>query len=208
VELQNAQQQLDDAQTSTASIAFAPGASQLLAAPSYSGGYVFPVGGGAGVVSVGRTHHDYPAANIDAPEGSPEYALHDGTVDNAWDAAAGGKCGIGFTISTTDGLTWTYCHMASLDPTVVAGAQLAAGQPVGLVGQTGDATGPNLHLQLQPATGYPQDEPWFEAFAGTAFSWADWVQERAAPQVVFAVIGGDSRSLESAAQPVVYFSTN
>jgi murein DD-endopeptidase MepM/ murein hydrolase activator NlpD len=168
---------------------------------------VFPVGGGAGVVSVGHTHHDYPAANIDAPEGSPEYALSDGTVDNAWDAADGGKCGNGFTISTTDGLTWTYCHMASVDPAVVAGAKLTAGQPVGLVGATGDATGPNLHLQLQPAIGYPQDEPWFQSFAGTAFTWADWVQERAAPQVVFAVLGGDTRGLQSASQPVVLFTT-
>jgi hypothetical protein len=38
---------------------------------------------------------------------------------------------------------------------------------------TGDASGPHLHLQLQPATSYPQNEGWFEAFAGTAFSWQD-----------------------------------
>ena len=33
--------------------------------------------------------------------------------------------------------------------------------------------GPHLHLQLQPATAWPQQEPWFEAFAGRAFNWSD-----------------------------------
>ena len=42
---------------------------------------------------------------------------------------------------------------------------------MGLVGQTGDATGPHLHLQLDPSDSYPQDEPWFRGFAGTAFRW-------------------------------------
>jgi murein DD-endopeptidase MepM/ murein hydrolase activator NlpD len=44
---------------------------------------------------------------------------------------------------------------------------------VGLVGSTGHSTGPHLHLQLAPAASYPQAEPWFEAFAGRAFSWQD-----------------------------------
>src|SRR6266404_7940518 len=112
-----AQQQLDRAQQASAAASFAPAASQLLAAPSYSSGYVFPVGGGPGVVTASHTHHDYPA--------------------------------------------------------VVPGASLAAGQPVGLVGATGHATGPHLHLQLQPATAWPQQEAWFQSFAGTAFTWSD-----------------------------------
>jgi len=96
---------------------------------------------------------------------------------------------------------------------VVPGASLAAGQPVGLVGDTGHAEGPHLHLQLDPATGYPQDEPWFQSFAGTAFSWLDSVQTNAAPNPVFAVVGdpqSQSRSLDSASTSgrVVYFTAS
>ena len=193
-----------------AGASFAPGSGQVLGSPSYSGGYVFPVAGGAGVVRVGHTHHDYPAADIAAPEGTQLYALSDGTVQDA-SSEPNGNCGIGFTIATTDGLVWTYCHLAYLEPTVVAGAQLAAGQPVGLVGQTGHATGPHLHLQLQPATAYPQDEPWFQSFAGSAFSWSDGFQTETGSGPVFEVVdegSGSSRTLDSAAGPVVLFTTS
>jgi murein DD-endopeptidase MepM/ murein hydrolase activator NlpD len=149
-------------------------ARQMLSGASANGsssGYVFPVGGGPSVVSVSHWHHDYPAADIAAPEGSPLYALSDGTVEYAWTWDQ--RCGTGFTLKTTDGQTWTYCHLSYLDPAVAQGAELKAGDPVGLVGQTGDATGPHLHLQLQPASSYPQDQSWFQSFAGTAFQWSD-----------------------------------
>jgi murein DD-endopeptidase MepM/ murein hydrolase activator NlpD len=143
-----------------------------MGAPAYSGGYVFPVGGGPGVVSASHTHHDYPAVDIAAPSGSPLYALADGEVVSSW-TDPNNRCGIGFTYQAFDGQVWTYCHLAVLDPAVVAGAQLKAGTPVGLVGQTGHATGPHLHLQLQPATAWPQEEQWFQSFAGRAFTWTD-----------------------------------
>ena len=38
---------------------------------------------------------------------------------------------------------------------------------------TGHATGPHLHLQLDPVTSYPQLQPWFQNFAGVAFRWQD-----------------------------------
>ncbi len=136
-----------------------------------AGDWVFPVGGGPAAVSVSHYHHDYPAADIVAPEGSPLYALSDGTVLHAWSWDE--RCGTGFTMQTTDGQTWTYCHLSYMEPSVTQGAELAGGDQVGLVGQTGDATGPHLHLQLQPAATYPQDEDWFQSFAGTAFRWSD-----------------------------------
>ncbi len=208
-QLDTAQSALDTARTAAAGAAFAPGAAPLLQAPASANGYVFPVAGGAGVVTVGHTHHDFPAADIDAPAGTQLYALSDGTVESSWSSPAG-ACGIGFVIHTTDGLTWSYCHLSYLEPAVVPGATLTAGQPVGLVGQTGAATGPHLHLQLDPPTGYPQDEPWFQSFAGTAFSWSDSVQSNPANGPVFAVVGdsGAARTLSSASQPVILFTAS
>jgi murein DD-endopeptidase MepM/ murein hydrolase activator NlpD len=167
--LAEAEQALADARARSQGAAFAPAAGSLLGAPSYSGDYVFPVGGGASVVSVGATHHDYPAADIAAPAGSPLYALANGVVTKAWRYDS--RCGIGFTIQTVDGLTWVYCHLAYREPGVVAGATLTAGTPVGLVGSTGHSTGPHLHLGLKPAAMYPQAMAWFQSFAGTAFQW-------------------------------------
>ncbi len=155
-------------------------------APSFSGDYVFPVAGGAQSISVGHTHHDYPAADIAAPDGTPLFALTDGVVVDAYPQGSG-NCGIGLTMQAGDGRQWTYCHMSRLEPSVAPGAPLVAGASVGLVGSTGHSTGPHLHLQLQPATSYPQDEPWFQAFAGTAFTWQDAPRGGGAG-LVFAVV--------------------
>ena len=85
-----------------------------------------------------------------------------------------GGCGIGLTLrSTVDGREWTYCHMSFEEANIQAGVSVAAGALVGLVGATGDATGPHLHLQIDPPRSYPQVEPWFASFAGTAFRWQD-----------------------------------
>jgi murein DD-endopeptidase MepM/ murein hydrolase activator NlpD len=170
--LEQAQAELRDAQQSARAPSFAPGVGSLMSAPSYDGRWVFPVGGGPEVVSAAHTHHDYPAVDIAAPAGSPVYAISNAVVLNAWHAADP-RCGIGMTIRTQDGQVWTYCHLAFLEPNVVDGVSLSAGTQIGLVGSTGHATGPHLHLQLQPPTTYPQYQPWFQSFAGKAFRWQD-----------------------------------
>jgi murein DD-endopeptidase MepM/ murein hydrolase activator NlpD len=171
-QLAQAQAELERARTNAQAASFDQGAGALLGAPSYQGQYVFPVGGGPGLVSASHTHHDYPAVDIAAPEGSPLYALADGTVLNAW-SDPDPRCGLGFTMRTDDGQVWTYCHMSYVEPTVVVGAKLQGGDHVGLVGSTGEATGPHLHLQLQPPLEWPQQEAWFQNFAGVAFRWND-----------------------------------
>jgi murein DD-endopeptidase MepM/ murein hydrolase activator NlpD len=171
--LRQAADTLTQARSQAQSTTTAPIAGALFATPvTNDSGYVFPVGGGPSVVSVSHHHHDYPAADIAAPEGSPLYALADSIVLKSW-AQPDPYCGIGLTLRASDGQEWTYCHLSYLDPQVVQGAVLSAGQLVGLVGSTGDATGPHLHLQIDPPTSYPQLEPWFQRFAGTAFRWQD-----------------------------------
>src|SRR5437870_3714862 len=170
--LEQAQSALASATQSAQAPSFAQGVGTLMGAASYHDNYVFPVGGGPQLVSVAHTHHDYPAADIAAPEGSPVYALSNAVVLSAWHTADP-RCGIGLTLRTQDGLVWTYCHLAFLEPSVVDGVALAAGTQIGLVGSTGHATGPHLHLQLQPPTEFPQNQPWFQSFAGIAFTWQD-----------------------------------
>jgi murein DD-endopeptidase MepM/ murein hydrolase activator NlpD len=208
------QRKLQRAQQASASASFDPAASQLLSAPSYSGGYVFPVGGGPGVVFASHTHHDYPAVDIAAPMGSPLYALANSVVVRSW-STPDPACGIGLTLQAFDGQVWTYCHMSVLDADVVPGAQLTAGEAVGLVGATGDATGPHLHLQLQPPTEWPQRTAWFQAFAGKAFTWSDGdplVTGRAlsfVPSAAVASVGAPVFQVISPQDPtpaVVYFS--
>ena len=168
-ELAEAETALEAAQSGAHAASFVPAAAGLLAAPTRADGYVFPVGGGPSSVSVGHHHHDYPAADIAAPMGAPVYALADAVVLETVD---GGRCGTGLTLVTHDGLVWIYCHLSHRDGAVVPGTFLAAGQWLGLVGSTGNSTGPHLHLGLRPSR-YPQEMPWFQEFAGLAYSWQD-----------------------------------
>jgi murein DD-endopeptidase MepM/ murein hydrolase activator NlpD len=200
-ELAAAEEALEHARAG--SFAASPAAGALFG-PLSAGDYVFPVGGGPEAVSVSHTHHDYPAADIAAPHGSPIYAHTDGVVIRGW-ALPEGRCGIGFTMRAGDGRLWTYCHLSYLEPTVAAGALLTAGVQLGLVGSTGTrSSGPHLHLQLAPPTSYPQAESWFQAFAGAAFTWQDEVHVRGDSAPVFEVIPSVEELSEG---PIVLFET-
>jgi murein DD-endopeptidase MepM/ murein hydrolase activator NlpD len=185
--LRKAEAALAEARASAFASSFAPATASIVGAPIYDGDYAFPVGGGPARVSVGHDHHDYAAADIAAPAGAPLYALTQGVVENAWHMPSG-NCGIGFTMRAADGRAWTYCHLSYLEPDVRPGTGLTAGASVGLVGSTGHSTGPHLHLQLQPAASYPQEEPWFQSFAGRAFSWQDAATPSFAAAPVFSVV--------------------
>ena len=169
-ELDEAVAAVDSLRAEASAAPLSPDGAELTATPA--GGYVFPVGGGPELVSVAHDHHDYPAADIAAPEGSPLYALANSVVVDVYPDGSG-RCGIGLKLRVDGGPLYVYCHLAYLEPSMVPGASLAAGAPVGLVGSTGNSTGPHLHLQFAPAVTYPQKEPWFQAFAGTAFRWQD-----------------------------------
>jgi len=202
--LERAETGLASARDRSLASSFSPAAGSFLGAPSFDAGYVFPVGGGPSLVSVSHHHHDYPAADIAAPEGSPVYALSDAVVERAWQYPDG-RCGIGVTMTTADGQSWTYCHLSYLDPAVTGGVQLAAGTQVGLVGSTGHATGPHLHLQLNPASSYPQLQPWFQRFANVAFRWQDSGPTDSVPasRRLFAIV---ATTTAAPAGPVVRFT--
>lgn len=195
--LEKAKSSLARARVDSQPQSFSSGTSVYLASALYQNGYVFPVGGGPSRVSVGHTHHDYPAADIAAPAGSPVYALADGIVAKAW-RSIDPLCGIGLRYRTNDGRTWAYCHLSYIEPAVVTGTPLTAGTLIGLVGSTGHATGPHLHLGLIPSSeGYPQDQPWFQSFADIAYRWQEEstqsisvISTALSSPAVFAVVNG------------------
>ena len=197
--LDKAKKELARARANSQAQSFSSGTPVYLASALYQNGYVFPVGGGPSRVSVGHTHHDYPAADIAAPAGSPVYALANGVVVSAW-RTIDPLCGIGMKFRTDDGQTWAYCHFSYIEPSVVTGTRLTAGALVGLVGSTGHSTGPHLHLGLIPSSnGYPQNESWFQSFSGIAFRWQDETTQSYSivttalrSPVVFSIVSGAS----------------
>jgi murein DD-endopeptidase MepM/ murein hydrolase activator NlpD len=138
-----------------------------LAAPIASGGWVFPVGGGPSIAAVAPPQGS--TTEIMAPAGTPAYALSDGQVTEA-SSDPSGDCGIGFTLQGADGQSWSYCHLAYLDPAVAQGASLQAGAQVGLIGRTGAALEPGLTVQSQGSDAL-QGQSWFSSLADTAYRW-------------------------------------
>ena len=154
-------------------------------------GYVFPVGGGPGLVSVGHDHHDYPAADIAAPLGSAGLRARRRGRALARRTTAAVAPGSRSTRST--GSTGSTATSPTATRPSQPGALVTAGQWVGLVGSTGNSTGPHLHLGLQPAR-YPQEMPWFQEFAGHRVHLAGRAASGRPDDAVFALVPPRSRS--------------
>jgi murein DD-endopeptidase MepM/ murein hydrolase activator NlpD len=92
-----------------------------------------------------RTH---PAIDIGAPTGTPVVAAAGGTVLWAGWKYSGGGTGGGIEIWINHGgkLYTTYNHLSKVY--VKVGQTVAAGQHIGNVGMTGNATGPHLHFEV------------------------------------------------------------
>jgi hypothetical protein len=103
-------------------------------------------------------HHDYPAIDLLVPEGTPVYALTDGTVartttyaSNWWTSGCPrpgcDTCGTGLSIQTAGGLRYIYCHGTQLH--VHLGDHVTAGQHILDSGNTGASGAPHLHVELK-----------------------------------------------------------
>lgn len=110
-----------------------------------SDGYIWPVGGTGG--SVTCYLYGYPGhtgMDIGASTGTPIYATAAGTVQVATQRSGYGKYII---IDHGNGLQTYYLHCSALYVTV--GQQVNQGQTIAAVGQTGNATGPHLHIEFR-----------------------------------------------------------
>ncbi|MFD9700252.1 peptidoglycan-binding protein [Lentzea sp. NPDC059081] len=87
-------------------------------------------------------HHDYPA--IDLPVNNvPAYAMVTGT---AYRISEPSGCGNGLRI-VKSGVDYLYCHLSSWS--VSNGTSVTASQRVATTGNTGNSTGPHLHIAIK-----------------------------------------------------------
>ena len=120
------------------------GASSSRAPVTYTGGaFRWPVSGGGNYISQYYRYGHY-GLDIAADYGSSVRAAAGGTVIFAGWKSNGG--GYQVWVAHGSGLYSTYNHMSAIS--VGSGQQVAKGQQVGRIGQSGRATGPHLHFEV------------------------------------------------------------
>jgi murein DD-endopeptidase MepM/ murein hydrolase activator NlpD len=120
-------------------------------------GYAFPILGahefslGAGSFGAARSGHTHEGQDTMAACGTPLIAARGGTVQySGYQSAAGNYIVIDGKGTTLD---FMYAHLAEPSP-LLTGEAVRTGQPIGVVGDTGDATGCHLHFEIWTAPGW------------------------------------------------------
>jgi murein DD-endopeptidase MepM/ murein hydrolase activator NlpD len=119
--------------------------------------YVFPVQPPE-LASFSKGGHPYPATDIFAPIGTKFVAVTNGTVDEVsfvdkWNPATNDPAAVGglsVRILGDDGVHYYGAHLSAIARGIQPGVWVAAGQLLGLVGNTGDArfTTPHVHFEI------------------------------------------------------------
>jgi hypothetical protein len=116
----------------------------------------FPVRGAHGFgeaaarFGAGRSGRVHQGQDVFADCGTPLVAAHGGVVKFAGFQGAAGNY---LVIATDEGVDQVYMHLRDR-PLVAAGAPIATGEPIGFVGDTGDAQGCHLHFESWSAPGW------------------------------------------------------
>jgi murein DD-endopeptidase MepM/ murein hydrolase activator NlpD len=120
-------------------------------------GYAFPILGahefslGAGRFGAARSGHTHQGQDVMAACGTPLVAARGGTVQySEYEANAGNYIVIDGKGTPND---FMYAHLAEPSP-LQAGETVRTGQPIGIVGDTGDATACHLHFEMWGAPGW------------------------------------------------------
>jgi murein DD-endopeptidase MepM/ murein hydrolase activator NlpD len=100
----------------------------------------------------GLWSHCHTGLDFAAPQGTPIHAIANGTiVDAGWAGAYGNR-----TVERLDdGTELWYAHQSAIS--VQKGQKVSGGQVIGLVGSTGNVTGPHVHIEVRPGGGDPVD---------------------------------------------------
>jgi murein DD-endopeptidase MepM/ murein hydrolase activator NlpD len=120
-------------------------------------GYAFPIlgahefGMGAGRFGAARSGHTHQGQDVMAACGTPLVAARGGTVQYAgYEGNAGNYIVIDGRGTPDD---FMYAHLAEPSP-LHTGETVRTGQPIGIVGDTGDAQGCHLHFEMWGAPGW------------------------------------------------------
>lgn len=111
----------------------------------------------------GRNHG---GTDFAAPEWTPIYAAAAGTVTACY---AFSNYGNTIDITHPDGSMTRYAHQPNGGFTVSCGDWVSQGQRIGSVGSTGWSTGPHLHFETWPNSGYRVNPRYFMADRGVYF---------------------------------------
>ncbi|HEX8753720.1 MAG TPA: peptidoglycan DD-metalloendopeptidase family protein [Solirubrobacterales bacterium] len=143
-------------QTTSAAARRSTAATPLRLAFSFYG-YAFPVlgshefGMGAGRFGAPRSGHTHQGQDVMAACGTPLVAARGGRVQYAgYEANAGNYLVIDGKGTPDD---FMYAHLAEPSP-LQTGDTVRTGQPIGVVGDTGDAQGCHLHFEMWGAPGW------------------------------------------------------
>jgi murein DD-endopeptidase MepM/ murein hydrolase activator NlpD len=131
-------------------------------------GYAFPILGGheygmsAGRFGAGRSGHTHQGQDVMAACGTPLVAARGGTVQySTYQSAAGNYVVIDGRGTSVD---FMYAHLAEPSP-LQEGETVRTGQPIGIVGDTGDAQGCHLHFEMWEAPGWYEGGSPFDPLA-------------------------------------------
>jgi murein DD-endopeptidase MepM/ murein hydrolase activator NlpD len=102
--------------------------------------------------SGGRSHE---GVDIIAKAGQWVYAVKDGTLTRQYFNTTGSLSGNGWRLTTSDGTYFFYAHLSAFASGLAVGSAVKAGQIIGQVGMTGNASIAHLHFEVHPSGGAP-----------------------------------------------------
>jgi hypothetical protein len=120
-------------------------------------GYAFPILGGheyslsAGRFGAGRSGHTHQGQDVMAACGTPLLAARGGRVQFSGFQSLAGN----YVVIDGKGTPYDFMYAHLLEPSpLVTGDEVRTGQPIGVVGETGSASGCHLHFEMWTAPGW------------------------------------------------------
>jgi len=107
---------------------------------------------------------NHTGTDFNPGNGYPIVAIADGIVaEVSFDGSGAGQYVVVEHVIDGEIVRSLYGHMQSRSQTVAVGDSVLRGQQLGVVGSTGQATGPHLHLEIITSKGQIDPEPWLLA---------------------------------------------